>query len=107
MRWREERGDKDVMEGRERQDGERNTEGRGIKREEEKRKWNIKISGHVFVISGPISCLAMSPLRGSVGMHAASREIHKLPIPFSFSSHPKGVHCSSVCLALSKARITL
>lgn len=64
------------MEGREGQDRaeERETQRKRDKEKEreteEKGKWNIKISGHVFAISGPISCLATSALHRNVGTHA-------------------------------------
>lgn len=62
-----------MMEGRRGGEAEQRREKHGgsviNRRVEEKGKWDVKISGHVFVTNGPISCSATSARRSNVGTH--------------------------------------
>lgn len=74
MRWRVERDEVERRREKHR--------GRGISRERERKmEWNIKISGHVFVISGPISCMvtyACSRAHLPAGIFTHTQSVHPL-----------------------------
>lgn len=87
MRWRgrkgrqgcdggEGRGGAEERETQRKRDKQRETE---RQRGEKKREWNIKISGHVFVTSGPISCMvthACPHARVPAGMFTHTPSVH-------------------------------